>query len=311
MKKQISKSKLLLSAIFTFVGLVLFIFGFSAKNEDVMTLLILISPIITVVSAIITIVRSIKYMKQNGKAQIQPKQVAPIIKPEPAPKEEPATKETTNTPKEKKDIVIRESFELSDRIYTLYKTYTEVCIVGFQYHDIPNDLEYGETLYIKRVSNDYDDTGVGVFVSRNNESILIGFVSRNSKLYDMANDYIDKKHSVIIAALDNVEKMTFTMSFYNSELSPDSYLYYKDKKPIKTFSVTLNEEQGFSCEIGEHVYFNSFFDYFSVGFAEDKKTSASVAEFLQNYDKEVIAFVTESDEDYNFKTKAKIAIYDK
>lgn len=52
-------------------------------------------------------------------------------------------------------------------------------------------------------------------------------------------------------------------------------------------------------------------EYMSVSYGEDKKLSVGVSEFLSNYNTSVIVYLTESEYNYDDKTKAKISVYEK
>ena len=103
------------------------------------------------------------------------------------------------------------------------------------------------------------------------------------------------------------------MAFYRVRANKNSYNNVKSKKPLKTITVTLNEEQAVDCSIGEKARFETIDSdlYLFVGIGDELKMSQSVNDFLSGCIKNIVAYVVDFEELENYKTKAKIAIYEK
>ena len=307
------------------IGLALLVFFCKSITVDsenfFFLLLILISPVAAIVLFVLSIINAVKWEKEKKKSarnsnvntalQNQPVQPAPQLQNNNAVSYTPVQHTQVEKPAQNKKPIKFHTFNYEDKIIELYKVYENVSIKGTNYHNAPADLEYAENVDIKRDSNnEYDDRAIGIYVTRNDNDILLGYLSKDSGLYNMANDFIDRDE-IILAKIDSVENMTIAIAFYKVKINLNSYDRLKNKKPIKTFSVTLNEEQACGCDVGEEVTFDYDFEYMSVSYGENKKLSAGVSEFLSNYNAPVIAYVTESEYNYDDKTKAKISVYEK
>ncbi len=205
-------------------------------------------------------------------------------------------------------------FNYEENTYKIYKTYTEVPIVGSKFHNLPNDIIYGERLCIEHEDNEFDKRAVSIKVFRNDTKILIGYLSKESKLYEMANDYFDKEY-YIAGKIDNVEQLTASLGFYKVYDNPNTYSKLSKIKPLKKFSVTLNDEQFISGDKGDEVelyIIDSEHSLLTINFGEEKKLSKSIAEFLSDYsENEIIAFISDIQEiDYD-KTKVTISVFER
>lgn len=309
------KKNLILSVAFLIIGFVLFFSGILSDNNTKFFLALFVGAPMALVSSIFTIVRTVKYTKKKN----EKKEFTFVKQNEPAlssnKDDSSVSGNLTDTKKKVRPIKFSTSFEFSfngkDKVAELFKTYENVLIVGTQYNNLTVPLEYGASVDIRRdENNEYDNRAIAVFYSSTNERI--GYLSKKSLLYEMANDYIDKDY-VVLGKIDDEDSKTITMAFYRVRANKNSYNNVKSKKPLKTITVTLNEEQAVDCSIGEKARFETIDSdlYLFVGIGDELKMSQSVNDFLSGCNKNIVAYVVDFEELENYKTKAKIAIYEK
>lgn len=190
--------------------------------------------------------------------------------------------------------------------YDLKYHYEDVFIVGTKHHTIPEKLTAGAELYIEIESdNEFDSNAVLISAYIDDSKYNLGYISKNSNLHDMANDYIKEK-GIVLAELSDVEKMTMNIAFFK-EIKD---VIANNVKPVTKFTVTSKADYICCLSIGDEV--STDYD-----FEKDK--------YLIDYDEE-LGYVPKSKEEYvdsgyrfivtdirdtgSFKTKIEISIFE-
>ena len=99
------------------------------------------------------------------------------------------------------------------RRYNLAYSYTGVAIVGRQYYD-DVVLKQNDTLYIlQEPENPNDDEAVSVNVQNYGGMAVAGYIRKDNKIKEMANDFINRGEPIVAFVDDSINE-TMTIGFY-------------------------------------------------------------------------------------------------
>ena len=144
--------------------------------------------------------------------------------------------------------------------YVLKYEYDNISIVGSDYIDGAtekiNELTVNSHIFISPDENNpHDNHAIKIFQMSYGNEILLGYLKRDSRLYEMANDFF-KRDEFVSIKVDENHKGKFKLGFYKIEY-PQEYLDIKNShKKVISFKLsgTRNEEIQSSIEfsmIGE------------------------------------------------------------
>lgn len=146
--------------------------------------------------------------------------------------------------------------------YVLKYEYDDITIVGSSYIEGAtekiNELTVNSHIFISPDENNpHDNHAIKIFQMSYGNEILLGYLKRDSRLYEMANDFFERDEHVSIKVDEN-HKGKFKLGFYKIEY-PQEYLDIKNSnKKVNSFKLsgTRNEEIQSSIEfsmIGEEL----------------------------------------------------------
>lgn len=320
MKNHNKKSFLYL--IIALIMIIVFYKGITSDTENgFLLLLVLISPIIAIILLILSIINAVKWKKEKKKSvknsnfkttkAINYNNISQQSQTQSNNAVSHALQHTeTEKPAQKKKPIEFHSFDLDEDSYKVYKIYSKVKIVGTQYVQIPSDIVYGESVTVKNEKeNEFDPNAIALYVSRNNEKIKIGYLSKGSTLYEMANDFINRGN-LVNGKIDNDNNLTVSLCYYKHKYNENCYeSITKKKKPLKVLTYNVPEDEAMfyeGCEVSLMLEFGEIYAGLS-----NFKVSEATAERLLESDEPLIGYVTNCDELYDGKQKIQISIFEK
>lgn len=218
-------------------------------------------------------------------------------------------------PENKKYIKYVKKFIIDDNIlYELSYTYDDVFIAGFKYRDTKIDIKLGdEIIFVQKPNNVYDNEAVEIVKNHRTVDYHIGFISRDSELKNMANDYINNGY-LVSGYINQLEPATMFMCFYKSNKISDILETVNKLHPVFHLSFTIKDVEITDIEIGSEVVLISLYNENKELYEYDlwldnvllKKASQSMNEMLSNVVCP-IGYITETSI-ISSGTKIKIAI---
>lgn len=303
MKKYKNKSLLflILSLIdfFTFITVVT-----NYRESNIQTILILILPVLFLAFVIISIVNALK----NAKSKKSAKNVnLPDVNVSEDNSKTPKTEEqNVDEIEERKPIVFYQTLNRANKILEAYKVYSNVYVVANDNLDVPKNIKYDEAISIKKEPNNkYDPNAIAIYLYRYPDEIKIGYLSRSTKLYEMANDFISRG-DFVLGRIDDEDNLTVALCFYKSRINPNCFEEIsKRQKPISKMSYTAKEDDAF-FDVGEEITVIGNYIYIC---DTEKEVSETVKRKAAESGKDLIAFVSDCEYLESGKEKIKISIF--
>lgn len=305
------------------IGLALLVFFCKAITVDsenfFFLLLVLISPVAAIVLFVLSIINAVKWEKEKKKSarnsnvntasQNQPVQPAPQFQNNNAVSYAPVQHTQVEKPAQKKPIEFR-SFDVYENSYKVYKVYSKVKVVGTQYVQFPSDIVYGESVTVKNEKeNEFDTNAIALYVTREKEKIKIGYLSKGSTLYEMANDFIGRG-DLVDGKIDDENNLTVSLCYYKHKYNVNCYENIIIKqKPLKVFTFTVPEDEAMfyeGCEVSLMLEYGEIY-----AGPSNFKVSDVVAEKLLESEEPLIGYVTDCEDLYDGRQKIKISIFEK
>lgn len=286
--------------IFFLLGTISFIIFCKTISKDSTgaAFLMLLTMISSFVFYIVSLVFLIKGLIQKKKAKKAANNTANI-----------PSIDINNSLNNKKEELKFVDFVHDGKFFEVKYQYYDVNIVGTQYHPAPADLKYGEFVRVKPDKNNaYDSNAVGIYAIRNDEEQILGYLSKESRLYDMANDYF-KSDKLILAKLSSVENMQIAMAFLKRNLEKDYVYYSENKTPAAEFIITTKDDYCDTLSYADTINYEYDYNkekYLINGDESIGYLSSSKQQYASN---EYISFV--SDIDYDENIKLHIEVFEK
>lgn len=240
------KTFLIIDSVITALWIIFLFSGYSDKHESFWLTLIFLS--VLVYGIVVYFVCRKKKDKNTVINQQMPIHKQIVVNQNPVQITPQFTQTQVDAPKQTSNP---DFLKTNSGVFEKWYEYTEVPIVGRQHHSETIPI-LGEPVIIEHEKdNAYDDKAISVSVLREDVPKIIGYISKTSRLKDMAFDFINSGNTVK-GFIDDDINSTMTVAYYKDEMK-DYENYYSAKEPVKTFKLSKKGEMADLFEVGTEV----------------------------------------------------------